>query len=51
MAGLKHADAEGQPVHKVAEMMAHGTEITAEIKRNELIIAAEESDFLEILFG
>lgn len=51
MAGLERADAEGQPVHEVAEMMAHGAEITAEIKGNELIITAEESDTMEIRFG
>ena len=36
MAGLERADAEEQPVHEVAEMVAHGAEITAEIKGNEL---------------
>ena len=51
MAGLERADAEGQPVHEVAEMVAHGAEITAEIKGNELIITAEESDTMEIHFG
>lgn len=51
MAGLERADAEGQPVHEVAEMMACGAEITAEIKGNELIITAEESDTMEIRFG
>ena len=51
MAGLEQADAEGQPVHEVAEMMARGAEITAEIKGNELIITAEESDTMEIRFG
>lgn len=50
MAGLERADAEGQPVHEVAEMMARGAEITAEIKGNELIITVEESDTLEIRF-
>ena len=50
MAGLERADAEGQPVHEVAEMMARGAEITAEIKGNELIITAEESDTMEIRF-
>ena len=47
MAGLERADAEGQPVHEVAEMMARG----AEIKGNELIMTAEESDTMEIRFG
>ena len=47
MAGLERADAEGQPVHEVAEMMARGAEITAEINGNELIITAEESDTME----
>lgn len=51
LAGLERADAEGQPVHEVAEMMARGAEITAEIKGNELIITAEESDTIEIRFG
>ena len=51
MAGLERADAEVQPVHEVAEMVAHGAEITAEIKGNELIITAEESDTMEIHFG
>ena len=51
MAGLERADAEGQPVHEVAEMMARGAEITAAIKGNELIITAEESDTMEIRFG
>ena len=51
MAGLERADAEGQPVREVAEMVAHGAEITAEIKGNELIITAEESDTMEIHFG
>lgn len=51
MAGLERADAEGQPVHEVAEMMARGAEITAEINGNELIITAEESDTMEIRFG
>ena len=51
IAGLERADAEGQPVHEVAEMMARGAEITAEIKENELIITAEESDTMEIRFG
>ena len=51
IAGLERADAEGQPVHEVAEMMAHGAEITAEIKGNELIITAEEPDTMEIRFG
>ena len=51
MAGLERADAEGQPVHEVAEMIARGVEITAELKENELIITAEESDTMEIRFG
>ena len=51
IAGLERADAEGQPVHEVAEMMARGSEITAEIKGTELIITAEESDTMEIRFG
>ena len=51
IAGLERADAEGQPVHEVAEMMARGAEITAEINGNELIITAEESDTMEIRFG
>ncbi|MBR3794410.1 MAG: hypothetical protein IKK34_00075 [Clostridia bacterium] len=51
IAGLERADAEGQPVHEVAEMMARGAEITAEIKENELIITAEEPDTMEIRFG
>lgn len=51
IAGLERADAEGQPVHEVAEMMARGAEITAEINGNELIITAEESDTMEICFG
>ena len=51
MAGLERADAEGQPVHEVAAMVAHGAEITAEIKGDELIIAAEEADTMEIRFG
>ena len=51
MAGLELADAEGQPVHELAEMMARGAEITAEINENELIITAEESDTIEIRFG
>lgn len=51
MAGLEQADAEGQPVHEVAEMMAHGAEITAKIKGNELIITAKESETMEICFG
>jgi len=51
LAGLERAVAEGQPVHEVAEMMARGAEITAEIKENELIITAEESDTMEIRFG
>ena len=51
MAGLERADAEGQPVRKVAEMIARGAEITAEINGNELIITAEESDTMEIRFG
>ena len=51
MAGLERADAEGQPVHEVAEMMARGAEITAEINGNELIITAEEADTMEIRFG
>ena len=51
LAGLERADTEGQPVHEVAEMMARGANITAEIKGNDLIIAAEESDTMEIRFG
>ena len=51
MAGLERADAEGQPVHEVAEMMDRGAEITAEIKGTELIITAEESDTMEIRYG
>ena len=51
LAGLERADAEGQPVREVAEMMARGAEITAEINGNELIITAEESDTIEIRFG
>lgn len=51
LAGLERADAEGQPVHEVAEMMARGAEVTAEIKGNELIITAEEPDTMEIHFG
>ena len=51
IAGLERADAEGQPVHEVAEMMARGAEITAEIKENELMITAEEPDTMEIRFG
>lgn len=51
MAGLEQADAEGQPLHEVAETMARGAEITADIQGNELIIAAEESDTMEIRFG
>ena len=51
MAGLERADAEGHPVHEVAEMMARGTEITTKIKGNELIITAEESDTMDIRFG
>lgn len=51
IAGLERADAGGQPVHEVSEMMARGAEITAEIKGNELIITAEESDAMKIRFG
>ena len=51
MAGLERADAEGQPVREVAEMIARGAEITAEINGNERIITAEESDTIEIRFG
>ena len=51
LAGLERADAEGQPVHEVAQMIARGADITAEIKGNELILTAEEPDFLEIRFG
>ena len=37
MAGLEQADAEGQPVREVAEMIERGAEVTAEIEGNELM--------------
>ena len=51
MAGLEGDDVEEQSMHEVAEMMARGAEITADIQGNELIITAEESDTMKIRFG
>lgn len=51
MTGLAHADAKGQPLHEVAEMMALGAELTTNIEGNDLIIPGAESGTMEIHFG
>ena len=51
MAGLEQADAEGQPVREVAEMIEQGAEVTTEIEGSELIIMAEEPETMEIAFN
>lgn len=51
LASLERTDVEEQPVHEVAETMAQSAESTTKINGNELIIATEESDTMEIRFG
>lgn len=46
-AALEQAEAEGQPVAEIAEAVAQGVEITAELNGQELTITAHEPETME----
>ena len=50
-AALEQAEAEGQPVAKIAEAAAQGAEITAELNGQELTITAHEPENMEAAFN
>ena len=50
-AALEQAEAEGQPVAKIAEAAAQGAEITAELNGQELTITAHEPENMEAAFS
>ena len=47
-AALEQAEAEGQPVAEIAEAVAQGAEITAELNGQELTITAHEPETMEV---
>ena len=50
-AALEQAQAEGQPVAEIAEAVAQGAEITAELNGRELTITAQEPENMEAAFN
>ena len=48
---LEQAQAEGQPVAEIAEAVAQGAEITAELNGQELTITAHEPENMEAAFN
>ncbi len=50
-AALEQAEAEGQPVAEIAEAVAQGAEITAELNGQELTITAHEPETTEVAFN
>ena len=50
-AALAQAEAEGQPVAEIAEAVAQGAEITAELNGQELTITAHEPEKMEAPFN
>ena len=50
-AALAQAEAEGQPVAEIAEAVAQGAELTAELNGQELTITAQEPENMEAAFN
>ena len=48
---MEQAQAEGQPVAEIAEAVAQGAEITAELNGQELTITAHEPENMEAAFN